>query len=234
MSFTGRKPRTTVLALWAVACLVFSGLSAKGGGSTNASGKPATHAPARATRTTVRRPVTRRPATPTTTHHSAATHPTAAHATTGKTGAHGVSRSTGKSNAGRSYSSQRHSSSSRGKFVSRRPRVLSYSQRMAFVRIQPERVQEIQQALIREGYLQGDPNGEWDARTRGAMLRYQTINGFPPTGLPEAKSLMKLGLGSHPLPPDLDHGAAAIASPSAAGFTSTPTAPPASPTVPPS
>ena len=32
----------------------------------------------------------------------------------------------------------------------------------------------------------------------------QADHGFPVTGLPEAKSLMKLGLGPHPLPPDLD------------------------------
>jgi peptidoglycan hydrolase-like protein with peptidoglycan-binding domain len=77
-------------------------------------------------------------------------------------------------------------------------------------------VQEIQQALIREGYLQGDANGQWDTRTHDAMFHYQTVNGFPATGLPEAKSLMKLGLGSHPLPPELDRGAVGIASPGAA------------------
>ncbi len=89
-------------------------------------------------------------------------------------------------------------------------------------------MEQIQQALIREGYLQGDPNGQWDARTHDAMMRYQTDHGFPATGLPEAKSLMKLGLGSHPLPPELDHGvvgAAAPASPAAA--TPTAAAPPA-------
>ena len=77
---------------------------------------------------------------------------------------------------------------------------------MARLHLQPDRVEEIQQALKREGYLEADPTGEWDARTRAAMLRYQTMHGFPPTGMPEAKSLMKLGLGSHPLPPELDRG----------------------------
>jgi peptidoglycan hydrolase-like protein with peptidoglycan-binding domain len=72
--------------------------------------------------------------------------------------------------------------------------------------LQPERVEEIQQALIREGYLQGDASGQWDSRTHDAMQRYQTMHGFPGTGLPEAKSLMKLGLGAHPLPAELDHG----------------------------
>lgn len=89
-------------------------------------------------------------------------------------------------------------------------------QRLARVHIQPERVQEIQQALIREGYLRGDATGQWDSQTHEAMQRYQTDHGFPNTGLPEAKSLMKLGLGSHPLAPELDHGPVGVATPGAA------------------
>jgi hypothetical protein len=76
--------------------------------------------------------------------------------------------------------------------------------RRAQLRPEPERVQEIQQALVKTGYLNAEPNGRWDDQTRGAMRRYQADNGFPVTGLPEAKSLMKLGLGPHPLPPELD------------------------------
>jgi peptidoglycan hydrolase-like protein with peptidoglycan-binding domain len=101
--------------------------------------------------------------------------------------------------------------------------------------LQPERVTEIQQALIREGYLQGEANGQWDARTHDAMQRYQTAHGFPATGLPEAKSLMKLGLGSHPLPPELDHGPAEAPPPAAAPAdlsiapSTLPSAPPAPP-----
>lgn len=72
------------------------------------------------------------------------------------------------------------------------------------VRMQPGRVKEIQQALARTGYLQEAPTGRWDAATRDAMRRYQQANGFSPTGLPEAKPLMKLGLGPHPLPPGLE------------------------------
>ena len=72
------------------------------------------------------------------------------------------------------------------------------------LRIQPERVTEIQQALRQAGYLQREPNGAWDDATRKAMRRYQTENGFASTGLPDAKSLMKLGLGPHPLPEDVD------------------------------
>jgi peptidoglycan hydrolase-like protein with peptidoglycan-binding domain len=99
----------------------------------------------------------------------------------------------------------------------------------------PERVQEIQQALIRDGYLQGEATGDWDTPTRAAMLRYQTMHGFPPTGLPEAKSLMKLGLGPHPLSPELDHGEVGVTSAGVTAtvqsvFTPTPNTPPGSPT----
>ena len=117
-----------------------------------------------------------------------------------------------------------------------RPRPLTGQQRLARLHLQPQRVQEIQQALIREGYLHGDANGQWDTATHDAMLRYQTDHGFPATGLPEAKSLMKLGLGSHPLPPELDHGPVGVASPGAAqgDFTGTPPSQPVSQAVPPS
>jgi peptidoglycan hydrolase-like protein with peptidoglycan-binding domain len=71
------------------------------------------------------------------------------------------------------------------------------------LRPEPERIQEIQQALVQAGYLNAQPNGRWD-QTREAMRRYQNDHGFPVTGLPDAKSLMKLGLGPHPLPADLD------------------------------
>jgi peptidoglycan hydrolase-like protein with peptidoglycan-binding domain len=100
--------------------------------------------------------------------------------------------------------------------------------------LQPERVQEIQQALIREGYLQGDANGQWDSHTHDAMLRYQTDHGFPATGLPEAKSLMKLGLGSHPLPAELDHGPVGVAGAAQGDLTATPPSQPVSQAVPPS
>jgi peptidoglycan hydrolase-like protein with peptidoglycan-binding domain len=85
----------------------------------------------------------------------------------------------------------------------RRP---SHRIRLAQIHLQPERVEEIQRALLDAGYLKEEPNGTWDDATRSAMRRYQVENGFPATGLPEAKSLMKLGLGPHPLPEDLTAG----------------------------
>jgi len=60
----------------------------------------------------------------------------------------------------------------------------------------PARIREIQQALIREGYLAGQPTGKWDAATSDAMRRYQQAHGHPITGKPDALSLIKLGLGA--------------------------------------
>lgn len=50
------------------------------------------------------------------------------------------------------------------------------------------------------------------------MRLYQQKNGFQATGLPDAKSLMKMGLGPHPLPPQLDPLAQAGTGASPAGL----------------
>ena len=77
------------------------------------------------------------------------------------------------------------------------------TRRYRHVRMQPERVREIQEALVKAGFLHEKPDGVWGSSTRDAMKQYQKQNGFTPTGLPEAKPLMLLGLGPHPLPPGL-------------------------------
>jgi peptidoglycan hydrolase-like protein with peptidoglycan-binding domain len=106
---------------------------------------------------------------------------------------------------------------------SKSKRSTAVRRRRVQLRPEPERIQEIQQALVHAGYLNEEPNGRWDDQTRDAMRRYQTEHGFPETGLPEAKSLMKLGLGPHPLTKDLDTGSAATAS--AGTASGTPAAP---------
>jgi len=85
--------------------------------------------------------------------------------------------------------------------------------RLALLHLDPSRVEEIQQALIREGVLSGTPTGTWDNSTKDAMRQYQSENGFSETGLPDAKSLMKLGLGPHPIPMDVQATAASAAEP---------------------
>ena len=61
--------------------------------------------------------------------------------------------------------------------------------------IKPERVTQIQQALIKVHYFDGDPNGRWDARTIAAMKKYQADNGWQTKLTPDSRALVKLGLG---------------------------------------
>jgi len=60
----------------------------------------------------------------------------------------------------------------------------------------PERISEIQSALARGGYYQGNPNGKWDSNTVSAMQKFQSENGLSSSGKIDAPSLQKLGLGS--------------------------------------
>lgn len=60
----------------------------------------------------------------------------------------------------------------------------------------PERISEIQSALARGGYYQGNPNGKWDSNTISAMQKFQSDNGLSNSGKLDAPSLQKLGLGS--------------------------------------
>ena len=61
--------------------------------------------------------------------------------------------------------------------------------------IQPERVTQIQQALIREHYLDGEANGSWDSTTIAAMQKYQADHGWQTRLMPDARALKNLGLG---------------------------------------
>ncbi len=57
------------------------------------------------------------------------------------------------------------------------------------------RVREIQAALIREKYMDGQPSGIWDLRSKTAMQRYQGDNGWQTKMVPDSRALIKLGLG---------------------------------------
>lgn len=90
---------------------------------------------------------------------------------------------------------------------------------------------QIQRALIKAGYLKEPPDGLWGPVTAEAMREFQQANGFEATGLPEAKALMKLGLGPHPLPPGVggEDSASAEAASSGPGTPPDPAAPPTDP-----
>lgn len=61
--------------------------------------------------------------------------------------------------------------------------------------IESTRVTEIQQALIREHYMDGDPSGKWDAGTAAAMQKFQADQGWQTKLMPDSRALKKLGLG---------------------------------------
>jgi len=66
--------------------------------------------------------------------------------------------------------------------------------------IDSDRAREIQEALIREHYMQGEPTGSWDDATQAAMQRYQADQGWQSKTTPDSRALIKLGLG-----PSHDH-----------------------------
>ncbi|MGB8322796.1 MAG: peptidoglycan-binding domain-containing protein [Candidatus Acidiferrum sp.] len=60
----------------------------------------------------------------------------------------------------------------------------------------PERVNEIQEALARNGAYEGTSSGKWDDSTTEAMRKFQATHGLNPTGKLDAPTLQKLGFGS--------------------------------------
>jgi hypothetical protein len=67
-------------------------------------------------------------------------------------------------------------------------------------KIDPQRVREIQEALIGEHYLDGKASGVWNDASQKAMERYQADHGWQSKVVPDSRALIKLGLG-----PDHDH-----------------------------
>jgi peptidoglycan hydrolase-like protein with peptidoglycan-binding domain len=86
----------------------------------------------------------------------------------------------------KTHSSSHHSSKTNKKSAAR-----SHGQRG----IDEQRTVEIQNALIKEHYLTGEPSGTWDETTRDAMTRYQAANGWQTKLTPDSRALIKLGLG---------------------------------------
>jgi Putative peptidoglycan binding domain len=117
--------------------------------------------------------------TSTASHHSASSHAASTH-----------SKSSASSLSARSHRSQIGIGGKRsGKKVVRGQQ-----------KIEPERAQAIQEALIREHYLSGDPAGTWNQQTEDAMRRYQADHGWQSKEVPDSRALISLGLG-----PSHDH-----------------------------
>ena len=58
-----------------------------------------------------------------------------------------------------------------------------------------ERASQIQTALIKQGYLTGEPTGRWDEQSVSAMQKMQGDNGWQTKVTPDSRALIKLGLG---------------------------------------
>ena len=67
-------------------------------------------------------------------------------------------------------------------------------------KIDSERARSIQEALIREHYLTGEPSSTWNQESEDAMRRYQGDHGWQTKEVPDSRALIKLGLG-----PSHDH-----------------------------
>jgi anti-sigma28 factor (negative regulator of flagellin synthesis) len=83
----------------------------------------------------------------------------------------------------------RHSHKSGLKAVAAKPK--SHGQQA----IDSDRTAEIQEALIREHYLDGEPSGQWDQATREALTRFQGDHNWQTKIVPDSRALIKLGLG---------------------------------------
>jgi hypothetical protein len=67
-------------------------------------------------------------------------------------------------------------------------------------KIDSQRAQSIQEALIRQHYLSGEASGNWDETSQEAMRRFQRDHGWQDKTVPDSRALIKLGLG-----PSTDH-----------------------------
>lgn len=77
------------------------------------------------------------------------------------------------------------------------------------------RATQIQSALIRAGYLKGDPTGHWDSASQAAMEKLQADNGWQTKLVPDSRALIKLGLG--PQAPDTPSASTSTPSTTATG-----------------
>jgi len=111
--------------------------------------------------------------------HPSASHPSASHPSASK---HAKSSTAGAARSSKSkYASSRKGSK----------RKTARGQQ----KIEPERAQAIQEALIREHYMSGEAAGTWNQASEDAMRRYQADHGWQSKTVPDSRALISLGLG---------------------------------------
>jgi putative peptidoglycan binding protein len=171
------------LGLCGLLCLAVHGLASVAAQTSTAPKKP-THASAAPTSKAK--------------HHTSG-HATSKHTsanTSSHTSAHTSTRTSSRTSAHNSArTSAQKSKSSHGKKNSKQA-----AKKRGQQAIDSDRAREIQEALIRERYMQGEPTGSWDDSTQAAMQRYQADQGWQSKTTPDARALIKLGLG-----PSHDH-----------------------------
>jgi hypothetical protein len=113
----------------------------------------------------------KKPATTTTTSHKT-------HKSTAKSSSTGGTKSASTHTASGKHSSHKKSAKVRGQ-----------------QKIDSERAQAIQEALIREHYMTGEASGTWNEASEEAMRRYQADHGWQSKTVPDSRALIKLGLG---------------------------------------
>jgi len=115
------------------------------------------------------------------------------------TSAHSAASTHSKSSAHPKSSTAASTHNSKSKYASSHKTVKKTTAR-GQQKIDPERAQAIQEALIREHYLSGEPAGRWDESSEEAMRRYQADHGWQAKTVPDSRALISLGLG-----PSHDH-----------------------------
>jgi peptidoglycan hydrolase-like protein with peptidoglycan-binding domain len=84
--------------------------------------------------------------------------------------------------------------------------------------IDDTRATQIQNSLIKSGYLTGEASGHWDAGTEAAMQKFQGDNGWQTKLIPDSRAIIKLGLGPAQDSGQSNSAAAASRTPPASGF----------------
>ena len=100
----------------------------------------------------------------------------------------------GQSSTSASKSAQKPTSEHKASGKSKKARK-SRSRKRGQQKIDSQRARQIQEALVREHYLSGNPSGAWDGATQKAMQKYQADNGWQSKTTPDSRALIKLGLG---------------------------------------
>ena len=105
-----------------------------------------------------------------------------------------------------------------GRRTTVRSRVSDHYSYVGQQRPAPERIQDIERALVDKGFLSAEPDVNWDQASSDAMRRFQQSQNLPADGRLSSLSLIALGLGARqngvvPAPPAAAMPAAEPAAP---------------------